>query len=82
MARSLTLQEQSDQRKRRAHKGTDCVSVRLEGEHVHYACTTCLPRVMSDLWMGDDTKWVSVWGVPKWLISANQKIQCVYADFT
>lgn len=72
---ALTMQQE---RAKRAHKGQDCVSIRVDGEHVMYACQTHLFIALGDIEQGDDTMWVDTWTVPAYLINANHKIVCEY----
>lgn len=66
------------ERAKRHYKGQDCVSVRVNGQHVLYACQTHLFVAIADIEQGDDTMWVDTWTVPSFLINANHKIVCEY----
>jgi len=45
------------------HKGIDCVSIRLNGKHVCYACYHHAPLVKAILQDGDDRIPVEQWGL-------------------
>ena len=68
------------ERRKRAYRGADCASVRVDGIHQFYACQTHVFIVMADIAQGDETMWIDLWSVPTWLIGRNQEIRCVYHD--
>lgn len=68
------------ERAKRSYKGQDCVSVRLNGQHVAYACCTHRDIIMADIAQGDDTMWIDCWTIPSFLIDANNKVKCDYKD--
>lgn len=47
------------------HKGIDCVSLRVNGEHQLYACYHHAPMVIAMLQDGDERIAVDQWGVMK-----------------
>lgn len=47
------------------HRRQDCVSIRLDGKHVAYACYAHAERVMAELADGNDDVPLERWGVNK-----------------
>jgi len=47
------------------HKGIDCVSLKINGEHQCYACYHHAPMVIAILQDGDESIAVDQWGVQK-----------------
>jgi len=79
--RSVTLSTDIQKREREkvSHKGIDCVSIRLNGEHYMYSCYHCLERITCDIEDANSMdNQVSLWKPPVWAL--DKSVVCEYSQ--